>query len=124
MVRAQYNLIARLCLFAMLCLQLATAASACPNELLSDLATIDMSVDMPGCGGNMDQGSLCTQHRVSNVSATKTVADRLPSPMLAALVASTVDIHAAPTKRPQLPVEWTANAVGPPAYLRFQALRL
>lgn len=122
MVRAHHSAIARLCLFASLFLQL--AAYACPTEIASVLGTGHVSVEMAGCGVDMDQPGLCVQHQVSDASATKTIADPMPSPIAAALVAMIVDVRSAPQARTTLAVKRVVSGAGPPVYLRFQALRL
>ena len=124
MTRMRRKALAHVCLFALLFLQLAVAAYACPvqaaNAIMPDAARM---ADVP-CSGDMDQPKLCAEHHVSDSSASKVHADPLPVPSGSPLLAPITHVRIggaldAPARHTHL-----TSAVGPPIPIRLCVLRL
>ncbi|MDM4768284.1 hypothetical protein [Pelomonas sp. SE-A7] len=84
-------------MMAMLFMQLATAAYACP-QLVKDVQQSAMAADMPGCEGmsgqmDQDQPQLCKAHCVKDVQGTGAAAvpDLQPNPAALTLLVGVVE---------------------------------
>jgi hypothetical protein len=126
MTRVGQRCVARLCLSALLFLQLAVAAYACPTRLdggMSTLAAVD-SPAKPCAGMDQERPKLCEQHCVHDSQSVDTQPhSSVSAPVLPLMtVAAQPDLHRS-TKLNACGA-FQATVVEPPPLVRFGVLRI
>jgi hypothetical protein len=117
---------------ALLLMQLAVAAYACPAALAQSLAPV-ATVEMPDCAGRMpaamdaDQPLLCQAHcqQGSQTAQPTPAADATPAPVLLGVLDWTQALHVPgqPADRRPLLRPGASRPGSPPLYLRLLVLR-
>ena len=126
MNRAWRKIVARFCLGALLFLQLAVAAYACPMNSAGVLPTSGAATPMaqPCQGMEQEQPKLCEQHCVQASQSVDTqphsALDAPVLPIIAFVVPSNLYLPAALRSRCAL----LATVVDPPPLVRFGVLRI
>lgn len=129
MTRASRRFVAKLLIAAMLFLQLAVAAYACPGFSQADDMSMSaaMAEEMPmeGCTmGDQVQPNLCKQHCEQNSQAldqSPPAALALPVLPLLAVVTTEPEPRCAVSEAPR---EFLARATAPPSAIRFCVFRI
>jgi len=126
MTRVARRSVAWLCLSALLFLQLAVAAYACPTRVdggMPTLAAVDFSAK-PCAGMDPERPKLCEQHCVHDSQSVDTQPhSSVSAPVLALMtVAAQPDLHR--STRLNAYGAFQVTAVDPPPLVRFGVLRI